>query len=101
MERSRAPEISRDDEVRRAYATDASGLALVPDGVARATSASEVAALLAEAAASRTPVTTAGGQTSTTGASITDDGILLSLRAMQRVIDIDPVARIARVEPAL
>ena len=101
MVRSRVPDISRDDEVRRAYAADASGLLLVPDGVARPTSADEVAALLEESTSTGTPVTAAGGQTSTTAASICDRGVLLSLRAMQRVIEIDPVARIARVEPGV
>jgi glycolate oxidase len=95
------PAISRDAEVRRAYAADASGLVMLPDGVARPTSAEEVAALLAEASSSGTPVTPAGGQTSTTAASISDRGILLSLRAMQRTIDIDPVARVARVQPGV
>src|SRR3981081_1310132 len=85
-----SPHISRDAEIRRAYAADASGLVMVPDGVARPTSAEEVGALLA-----------AGGQTSTTAASISDRGILLSLRAMQRTIDIDPVARVARAEPGV
>jgi FAD/FMN-containing dehydrogenase len=101
MQQSGMPEITRDEEVRRAYAADASGLLLVPDGVTRPTSAAEIAELLAESASSSTPVTAAGGQTSTTAASITDKGILLSLRAMQRIIDIDPVARIARVEPGV
>ena len=98
---SQLPEITRDEEVRRAYAADVSGLVLVPDGVARPTSGAEIAALLAESTASKTAVTAAGGQTSTTAASITDKGTLLSLRAMQRIIDIDPVARIARVEPGV
>ena len=101
MEQSHAPDISRDESVRRAYAADASGLVLVPDGVARPTSAEEVATLLAQSTATGTPVTAAGGQTSTTAASISDRGVLLSLRAMQRVIDIDPVARTARVEPGV
>ena len=96
-----APEVSRDAEVRRAYAADASGLVMVPEGVTRPTSAGEVAALLSEAASTSTPVTAAGGQTSTTAASITDRGLILSLRAMQRIIDIDPVARVARVEPGV
>ncbi|HEY2025785.1 MAG TPA: FAD-binding oxidoreductase [Gemmatimonadaceae bacterium] len=96
--RAAAPVIARDEDVRRAYSTDASGLMLVPEGVARPANADEVAALLAEAAATRTPVTAAGGQTSTTAASITDRGIVLSLRAMQRVIEIDPVARVVRAE---
>ncbi|HUQ45992.1 MAG TPA: FAD-binding oxidoreductase [Gemmatimonadaceae bacterium] len=101
MARVEAPVITRDEEVRRAYAADASGLVMVPDGVARPTSGDEVAALLAEAMSAGTPVTAAGGQTSTTAASISDRGIVLSLRAMQRIIDIDPVARVARVEPGV
>lgn len=101
MPAAAAPAITFDEEVRRAYAADASGLVLVPDGVVRPSSADEVAAVLAEATSSGTPVTAAGGQTSTTGASITDAGLVLSLRAMQRVIDIDPVARVARVEPGV
>ncbi len=95
------PAISRDESVRRAYAADASGLVLVPDGVARPTSAGAVSALLAEASANGTPVTAAGGQTSTTAASISDRGIILSLRAMQAIIEVDPVARIARVQPGV
>ena len=46
-------------------------------------------------------MTCAGGQTSTTGASISDRGIVLSLRAMDRVIDLDPVARTVRAEPGV
>src|SRR3954468_13492402 len=101
MPATAAPAVVRDEEVRRAYAADASGLVMVPDAVARPTSAEEVAALLAEAASAGTPVTPAGGQTSTTAASISDRGILLSLRAMQRIIDIDARARMARVEPGV
>jgi FAD/FMN-containing dehydrogenase len=95
------PTVARDEGVRRAYSADASGLVMMPEGVARPTSAEEVAALLAEATNMGTPVTCAGGQTSTTGASITDRGIVLSLRGMDRVIELDPVARIARVEPGV
>jgi glycolate oxidase len=98
---SHVPPISRDEGVRQAYATDASGLVLVPDGVARPTSADEIAALLAEASGTGMPVTAAGGQTSTTAASISDRGVILSLRAMARIIDIDPVACVARVEPGV
>ena len=93
--------VERDEAVRTAYSADASGLVMVPEGVARPTSAAEVAALLAEATANGTPVTCAGGQTSTTGASISDRGIVLSLRAMDRVIDLDPEARTVRVEPGV
>jgi FAD/FMN-containing dehydrogenase len=96
-----AASIERDADVRRAYASDASGLVLVPDGVSRPTSREEVAALLAECVSSRTPVTPAGGQTSTTAASITDRGVLLSLRAMDRVLEVDAERRVARAEPGV
>ncbi|MEP6618291.1 MAG: FAD-binding oxidoreductase [bacterium] len=101
MTHSLAPDISRDAEVRRAYAADASGLLLIPDGVVRAQSAQEIAALLMEASSSGMAVTTAGGQTSTTAASISDTGIILSLRGMARIIEIDTDARTARVEPGV
>ena len=89
--------VSRDESVRRSYARDVSGLELVPDAVARPTSEREVAELLREAGAGRTAVTCAGGQTSTTGASIAERGILLSLRALDGVIDLDERARTVRV----
>lgn len=94
-------EISRDPDVRRSHARDASGLEMVPDGVARPASAEEVAQVVAESAASKTPVTPAGSQTSMTGSSITDRGVLMSLLSLNRILDIDPVRRIARVEPGV
>ena len=87
-----------DRDVREGFATDASGLVLVPDAVARPASADELVEVLREASSARTPVTAAGGQTSTTGSSITDRGILLSTRSLGRILDVDPAARTARVE---
>ncbi|MCU0636303.1 MAG: FAD-binding oxidoreductase [Gemmatimonadaceae bacterium] len=93
--------VSYDADVRASVARDASGLVLVPEGVARPATREEACAVLAEAAATRTPVTCAGGQSSTTGASITDRGLLLSLRGLARVLDVDDRTRIARVEPGV
>ena len=93
-----ATRVSRDLDVRQAYARDASGLELVPDAVARPSEVPEVEALLREATATKTPVTPAGAQSSTTGASITDHGVLLSLRGLDRVLDLDRPARSIRVE---
>lgn len=87
-----------DRDVREGYSADASGLVLVPDAVARPGSADEVVDLLRHATGTRTAVTPAGGQTSTTAASIADTGIVLSTRRLDRVLDIDPAARTARVE---
>lgn len=78
-----------------------SGLVLVPDAVARPTSIEETQDVLRRATAEATPVTAAGGQTSTTGASITDRGVLLSMRAMNRIIDIDVPNRRAIVQPGV
>ena len=90
--------VERDEGVRGAFAEDASGLRLVPEGVARPARAEEVAEVVREAAAAGAAVTPAGSQTSTTAASITDAGVLLSLRAMDRVLDVDPRSRTMRVE---
>ncbi|PKL91167.1 MAG: hypothetical protein CVV20_05975, partial [Gemmatimonadetes bacterium HGW-Gemmatimonadetes-1] len=93
--------LSTDPAVRTAYAADASGLILTPDAVARPSNSAEVVELLQRAAADGTAVTAAGGQSSMTGGSITDRGILLSLRGMDRILDLDPVARTVRVEPGI
>src|SRR3954470_6255554 len=89
--------LSTDASVRQAYARDVSGLERIPEAVARAASEAEVVDLLCRASAERTPVTCAGGQTSTTGASITDRGVLLSLRNLEGVIDLDEAERTVRV----
>ena len=92
---------THDEAVRLAFARDASGIELLPESVARPESADEVSEILREASSARTPVTPAGGQSSTTAASITDRGTLLSLRALDRIIDIDAAARTARVQPGV
>jgi len=89
--------LSSDRAVREAYETDASGLHLVPELVARPGSVAEVIELLQLAAADRMPITCAGAQTSTTAASITDRGILLSLRPLDRISAIDERARTVTV----
>ena len=74
--------LSDDKNIREAYEADASGLHLLPELVARPESMDEVVEVMRRAASDRLPVTSAGAQTSTTGASITDSGILLSLRSL-------------------
>lgn len=94
-------ELSRDPDVRRAYAHDVSGLEMVADAVARPTTERDVLDVVAEAVATSTAVTPAGSQTSTTGASIADRGTLLSMRGLARILDIDVDHRVARVEPGV
>ena len=94
-------DLSRDADVRLAYARDASGLELIPEAVARPTTIADVVDVVRAAAGEGMSVTAAGAQTSTTAASIVDRGVLLSMRGMARVLDVDPVERIARVEPGV
>lgn len=94
-------DLSRDPDVRLAYARDASGLELVPEAVARPRTAADVVDVVRMAAGEGMSVTPAGAQTSTTAASIADCGVLLSMRGMARVLDVDAVGRVARVEPGV
>jgi glycolate oxidase len=89
--------VTADRDVRAGFARDVSGLEAVPDAVARPRDADELAALLRAAHADRIPVTVAGGQSSTTAASITERGVLCSLLALDRVDAPDPAARTIRV----
>ena len=92
-------ELLSDKEVRRAYEADASGLRFLPEFVARPESVAEIVDVMRHAEADRIPVTCAGAQSSTTGASITDRGILLSLRGMDSISEVDIGARTVRVGP--
>lgn len=93
--------LEADADVRASVASDASGLVLTPESVARPASQKEVVELMKECAQSRRAVTPAGGQTSTTAASITDQGVLLSMRAMNRVLEVNAETKTARVEPGV
>ena len=93
--------LSSDNDIRVAHARDASGLELVPDFVSRPQSAEEVSDTIKEVTAIQSTITPAGSQTSMTGSSITGSGAVMSLLGMNRIIDIDPVRRIARVEPGV
>ena len=94
-------EVTQDPEVRAAHARDSSGLEMVPDAVARPRDFADVIEIVRRATDEAFSVTPAGSQTSTTAASITDRGVLLSMRAMDRILDIDPDARTARVQPGV
>lgn len=85
-----------DRDVRAGYARDASGMTMVPDAVLRPRDEQDVVEALAAASAARTAVTVAGAQTSTTGASITDRGALMSLRALDQMVRIDPERSVVR-----
>jgi len=91
--------ISSDRSVRETYEADSSGLHLLPDLVARPETVDDVVELVRKAVSERISITCAGAQTSTTGASITDTGMLLSLRSLDRISAPDEKARTIKVEP--
>lgn len=84
------------EDVRRSYARDASGMTMLPDAVLRPRDEADVVDAIRAAASAVTTITVAGAQTSTTGASITDRGALMSLRALDARVRVDPVARTVR-----
>ena len=88
-----------DKEVRQAYEADASGLRLLPDFVARPESVADDLEVMRQARTDRLAVTCAGAQSSTTAASITDRGILLSMRELDKIADVDQRGRTIRVGP--
>jgi FAD/FMN-containing dehydrogenase len=71
-----------------------------PAAIARATSPADVAAALSFARTAGLPVAIRAGGHSVAGYSTIDNGLLIDLRPMNR-IDIDPVARRARVQPGV
>jgi glycolate oxidase len=74
---------------------------MIPEAVARMETIADIVDVVRLAAGLGSSVTPAGSQTSMTGASITDRGILVSLAAMNRVLDVDVKQRLARVEPGV
>jgi FAD/FMN-containing dehydrogenase len=71
---------------------------MVPEAVARPTSEADVVQLLRESRADNLCVTPAGGQTSTTAASITERGVLLSLRGLTEIGPVDRDRLTVRVQ---
>jgi glycolate oxidase len=68
----------------------------------RPRSTAEVAAIVKIAAARRIPIVPQGARTGLAGAANASDGsIIVSLTAMNRIVEIDPVNRIAVVQPGV
>lgn len=89
------------DELQN-YLTDASNMQgghaeklFIPE------SADDVAAILRDANATRTPVTISGARTGTVGGAIPFGGYVISLEKLNKVKKIDKEARTAVVEPAV
>ena len=86
---------------RAQYASDASNYRVPPQFVVCPRNANDVRAILAWAREHKVPVTARGGGTSTAGNSIGAGLVIDFSRHMNRILEIDPQRRIARVEPGV
>jgi FAD/FMN-containing dehydrogenase len=85
----------------QAYARDASHLVGVPEAVVRPSDATEVAALVAWARTYRVPLVPRGAGTSLDGESVPRAGVVVDLSSWASILEIDPVDRVARVQPGV
>ena len=84
------------------YGYDNSRRQAMPDAVVFATSHAEVRDIVRLCNAHRTPLVARGRGTGTTGASVPiNGGVVLSLERMDRILEINPDDRLARVEPGV
>jgi FAD/FMN-containing dehydrogenase/Fe-S oxidoreductase len=94
-------EVRSDRLARALYATDASIYEIEPDGVVHPRSAADVAAAVRICAMHGLPITARGGGTGLTGGAVNRGVQLDCSRFLNRVLDIDPAKRTARVEPGV
>jgi FAD/FMN-containing dehydrogenase/Fe-S oxidoreductase len=92
-------EVRFDEGARAAYASDASNYRQVPIGVVLPRSVADIVAALAVCRAHGAPVLARGGGTSLCGQSVNVAVVIDASKYLDRVLEIDPAARLARVEP--
>jgi FAD/FMN-containing dehydrogenase/Fe-S oxidoreductase len=92
-----------DDSSRRRaeYSTDASNYRVVPQVVVFPRDTDDVLAALDVTRSAGVPLTSRGGGTSVAGNAVGTGVVLDFSRHVNRVLEIDPVARTARVEPGV
>ena len=94
-------EHARDDAGTRAlYSSDASNYRVLPTMVVAPGSADQLASVVGLAIGAGVPVTMRGGGTSIAGNAI-GSGVVVETRRLARILDIDPVAGTATVEPGV
>ncbi len=90
-----------DEAFRAAYSTDSSNYRQAPIGVVCPRDADDVVAALAACRLHGAPVTARGSGTSLAGQATNGAVILDTSRHLRAVLDIDPGARLARVQPGV
>jgi FAD/FMN-containing dehydrogenase/ferredoxin len=101
LTRQIAGEVRFDETSRRLYATDASLYQVEPLGVVVPKTRDDLAAAVQIAAELGVPITARGGGTSLSGQSIGPGIVIDCSKYLNRVLDIDPVNRTARVQPGV
>jgi FAD/FMN-containing dehydrogenase/Fe-S oxidoreductase len=96
-----AGEVRFDDTTRRLYATDASHYQIEPLGVVIPKTRDDLVATVQIAAELNVPITARGGGTSLSGQSIGPGIVIDCSKYLNRVLDVDPINRIARIQPGL
>ena len=94
-------EVAFDDYTRHLYSRDASMYAITPRGVVAPRHADDVVAAVAVAAEHGVPVLARGAATSLAGQTVGDALVLDLSRHLCRILDLDPEARTARVQPGV
>ena len=86
----------------RIFERDASIEGAVPDAIVLPASTNEVASVVRVAAKHRIPIVPRGAGTGLSGGAVTiKGGIALQLTRMRRILELDPVAQTALVEPGV
>jgi FAD/FMN-containing dehydrogenase/Fe-S oxidoreductase len=96
-----AGEVRFDATSRRLYSTDASIYQIEPLGVVLPRIVEDVVATVQIAAETRVPLTARGGGTSLSGQSIGPGIVMDCSKYLNAILDLDPAARVARVQPGV
>jgi FAD/FMN-containing dehydrogenase/Fe-S oxidoreductase len=94
-------EVRFDDTSRRLYSTDASIYQVLPLGVVVPKTADDLVATVQIASEMEVPIVPRGGGTSLSGQSIGPGVVIDCSKYLNRVLDIDAGARLARVQPGV
>ena len=90
-----------DPGTRALYSTDASNYRRIPLGVVHPADEEDVAAAVAVAHAHRVPITGRGAGTSIAGNAVSEGLVLDFSKHMDRILELDPERRLARVQPGV
>lgn len=101
LRRAGLDDVHLDTATRAAYSSDASLYRVVPRAVVRPRETDELRAVLDVARSTGVPLTMRGAGTSVAGNAVGEGIVVDTSRHLGRVLDIDPEARLARVQPGV